>query len=123
MQDTCEDAFSKTGEVVGITSCETYKSCSNKRCYKKKTVNNICPSCSKESQCDITSVVCSVVINQDDDFKELTLFTPQVEELIQKPISPETKEIEESILSCIPIHIKFIESPKKDNTISKLKRQ
>lgn len=87
---------------------------------RKKIVNNICPSCLKESQCDITSVVCSIVINQDDDFKELTLFTPQVE-LLQKLISPEKKEIEESILSCIPIHIQFIESPRKDNTISKLK--
>ncbi|CAC5405281.1 unnamed protein product [Mytilus coruscus] len=92
---------------------------------KKKNGKNICPTCSEanDEQNNNTSVVCSVLINKDDEFKELTLFTPQVEELLQEPISPEKKQVENNLLSCIPMKIKYIESPKKDSTVSKIKRQ
>ncbi|CAC5393356.1 unnamed protein product [Mytilus coruscus] len=108
---THEDLFSETAEIIGIASLETYKSCNNKRCYKKKLVNKICPTCSQanDEQNNNTSVVCSVLINKDEEFKELTLFTPQVEELLQEPISPEKKQIENNLLSCIPMKIKYIE--------------
>ncbi|CAG2240197.1 unnamed protein product [Mytilus edulis] len=66
-----------------------------------------------------TSVVCSVLINKDEEFKELTLFTPQVEELLQEPISPEKKQIENNLLSRIPMKIKYIESPKKTTQCQK----
>ena len=90
---------------------------------RKKVNDNICPSCSKNytGETEITSVVCNVLINQEGEYKELTLFTPQVEEITEKPISPEKKAIEED-LSVIPVRIKYVSSPKKDNTVSKLKR-
>jgi len=122
--DTCEDVLSETAEVVGISSLQTYISCKNTACYKKKLVNNICPTCSKNytGETEITSVVCNVLINQEEEYRELTLFTSQVEEITQKPLSPEKKAIEDDLLSVIPVRIKYVSSPKKDNTVSKLKR-
>ena len=124
MTDTCEDVLSETAEVVGISSLQTYISCKNKTCYKKKLVNNICPTCSTNytGETEITSAVCNVLINQEEEYRELTLFTSQVEEITQKPLSPEKKAIEDDLLSVIPVRIKYVSSPKKDNIVSKLKR-
>lgn len=90
----------------------------------KKLVNNICPTCSKNytGETEITSAVCNVLINQEEEYRELTLFTSQVEEITQKPLSPEKKAIERDLLSVIPVRIKYVSSPKKDNIVSKLKR-
>ncbi|CAC5381643.1 PIF1 [Mytilus coruscus] len=43
----------------------------------------------------------------------------EVEELLQEPISPEKKQIENNLLSCIPMKIKYIESPKKTTQCQK----
>ena len=66
-----------------------------KTCYKKKLVNNICPTCSTNytGETEITSAVCNVLINQEEEYRELTLFTSQVEEITQKSLSPKRRQL------------------------------
>lgn len=66
---THEDLFTETAEIIGISLTVTYQSCSNRR----KLINNICPTCSKsqnKKEDSKTSVVCSVLINKEDEYKE-----------------------------------------------------
>lgn len=68
----------------------------------------------KEDSGDATTyVVRNVLIIQNDNYKELTIISPQVQELLEKPITPTKEVIEAYLLNVIPLQINIIESPKE----------
>lgn len=64
--------------------------------------------------------LCCVHLQEDNDFKELTLFTSHIVEILKlksKPLATNVVEIEQD-LSAIPAQIKYTSSPRKDQTVS-----
>ena len=118
--------YEEEGDVVAISSMNVYSSCTRQPCYNKKLSDNKCPKCNTQydGKNDHKSVVCTVAVEQNEDIKEITLFSPQVKELLQqKEVKIETIDcLEESILQNLPIKVGFTKSPNKDsNTVSAFK--
>lgn len=62
--------------------------------------------------------LCCVHLQEDNDFKELTLFTSHIVEILKsKPLATNVVEIEQDLYQ-IPVQIKYTCSPRKDQTVS-----
>lgn len=62
--------------------------------------------------------LCCVHLQEDNDFKELTLFTSHIVEILKsKPLATNVVEIEQDLYQ-IPAQIKYTSSPRKDQTVS-----
>ena len=99
-----EMRYTNEGELVAISNVHIYDSCSTARCYNKKlNSEKTCTSCGTSYTDDIArAVVCNVGVMIGDSVKELTLFRPQVENLIQKPLTESTNEELEELIHLVP---------------------
>lgn len=62
--------------------------------------------------------LCCVHLQEDNDFKELTIFTSHIVEILKsKPLATNVVEIEQDLYQ-IPAQIKYTSSPRKDQTVS-----
>ena len=88
----------------------TYESCSRQACYQKKLIQNKCPKCLtiyKDGEAS-KSVVCTAAIQIDDDIETVTLFTPQVKELMKNndfTLDQQTSTVEDNILNSLLLAI------------------
>ncbi|KAH3734852.1 hypothetical protein DPMN_041302 [Dreissena polymorpha] len=120
-------SYEEQGEVVGFSDISVYKSCSRQPCHEKKLVQNKCPKCltNYDDESNKLSMSCSIGLLQEENITTVTIFTPQIRQLIEDLHLEEKNNsiLEERMLNILPIKVGFTRSPRKDsNTLSLLKK-
>ena len=111
-------------EILGVERTTVYKQCTNKACFGTKLQDNKCPKCDRTTS--TTGVVCKLFTQQGEEHDSLTLFAPQLQTIISpNPLHLDQElsadEVETTVLSCLPVSIKYTPSPKKDKTATSVR--
>ena len=113
-------------DILGVERTSVYRKCLNKPCFGCKMVDEKCPKCSSTTFAPSLGVVCRILTQQGDDFDSLTLFREQVDTILSSSSVSldecvDAEAVENAVISCLPVRVSFVPSPKKDKTVSSLK--
>ena len=110
--------YEEEGEIVGVSSVQIYRSCPRQPCFNKKLVNVQNTTYNEDDE--YNSAVCTVAMQQENDIKTVTLFTPQIKEVIKSNCNFKSSEdVEDRMLKMLPAKVDFTRSPRKDtNTVT-----
>lgn len=122
IQTVKEDIPSSTyGSIEGISHLHTYPCCAKPECYFKKLKDNKCPSCVETYTEPELGVVCSALVQVNDEYQEITLFRQQILEFLRNTeIDLNSSTLEEDIVDILPVKVSF--SKKTDNTVSHFRK-
>lgn len=97
------------GTIEAISDVKAYKCCRRPQCYHKKlTDKNQCPTCTTKYEDDIAyGYVCKVVIKNNEDYIDATLFKQHIQELVTVENNADASVTELKLLSALPIKIKY----------------
>ncbi|MEW8546656.1 MAG: hypothetical protein AB2693_24330 [Candidatus Thiodiazotropha sp.] len=122
-----ENRFQEEGDIIAVSSVNVYFSCTNHACYNKKLASGVCPTCKKrysgEEKKNVSAVCGIMVMKDDEEMEELTLFNTQIQEILGSPLEvTDDDEFTSSLTEKLPVKVTYTPSPKKDKTVCSFKK-
>ena len=97
-------------EVVAVSNINIYSSCNRSACYIKNLNNNVSQKCNTRypDKKEDHTIICSIEIQQNNDFSMVKLFTLQVNTLMSQTDALEqndSSQIEKELLYALPVKL------------------